>query len=351
MYDIRRLRVNAGACAMLGEAFCLTGAGVSMKIAAMGAEPGSIDILGLGAVAVDDILFLKEYPRPDSKMAILRRERHAGGLAGTALVAARRLGRSCAYAGCLGEDGLSLFVLERFTAEGIGVDHVVRRPGTRPFYSTILVDTTRITRTILFDPSHVIGADPSEPSEDFLRSCRVLLVDQVGLEGMVRAARVARSAGIPVVADLERSGHPLLGRLEELSDHLILPLEYARERTGTADAASAVRALWSDDREAVAVTCGADGAWYTSREEPHAVFHQPVFRVPVVDTSGCGDVFHGAYAAGLSEGMRMAERMRLASAVAALKAMQPGGQQGIPTRTAADDFLEKRGKEALASGA
>ena len=310
---------------------------------------GSIDVLALGAVAVDDILFLREFPRPDSKMSILRRERHAGGLAGTALVAARRMGRKCAYAGSLGEDTLSLFVLGRFLAEGISVDHVVRRETARPFFSTILVDTSRTTRTILFDAQGVVGADPEEPPAPVLESCKVLLVDQTGVEGMIRAARVARRAGIPVIADIERMGNPLLEELSALSDHLIVPLEYARQRTGAPDAASAARALWRDNCSAVAVTCGADGSWFLSSEEPSVVYHQPAFAVAVVDTSGCGDVFHGAYAAALSEGMGMRERMRMASAVAALKARKPGGQEGIPGRAEADDFLRERVGDALAS--
>ncbi|MGO9410556.1 MAG: PfkB family carbohydrate kinase [Spirochaetia bacterium] len=319
----------------------------------MGIRPGApadaIDVLGLGAVAVDDILFLEQFPRPDSKMAVLRRERHAGGLAGTALVAARRMGRRCAYAGSLGDDELSLFVLERLGAEGISVEHVVRRDGTRPFSSTILVDSQRTTRTILFDANGVIGADPNEPSEAVLRSCRVLLVDQAGVEGMVRAARIARGAGIPVVADIERSGHPLLDELSDLSDHLIVPLDYARARTGAVDPAQAVRALWTDNRSAVVVTCGGEGSWYLSREEPGVTYHQPAFRVKVVDTSGCGDVFHGAYAAALSEGGAMQDRVRMASAVAALKATQSGGQQGIPIRAVTDRFLQERLEEAPAS--
>jgi sulfofructose kinase len=309
----------------------------------------AFDILGLGAVAVDDILFLKEFPRPDSKMPVLRVERHAGGLAGTALVAARRMGRSCAYAGGLGDDALSRYILGGFQAEGISVDHVVHRAGGRPFHSTILVDTSRLTRTILFEQDGVIGADPSEPSEDFLRTCGVLLVDQVGPEGMVRAARTARAAGIPVVADIERDAHPRIDELLALSDHLILPLDFARAKTDAADAASAVRALWRDDRAAVVVTCGVEGSWYLSREEPGRLYHQPAFRVPVVDTNGCGDVFHGAYAAALSEGMPVADRVRMAAAVAALKATRPGGQQGIPTRKAADQFLGERAKDAPAS--
>jgi sulfofructose kinase len=309
----------------------------------------SVDVLGLGAVAVDDILFLREFPRPDSKMAILHRERHAGGLAGTALVAARRMGRRCAYAGTLGEDPLSRFILERFEAEGISVEHVVRRERARPFYSTILVDTARTTRTILFDADGVVGADPAEPPASVLESCRVLLVDQVGAEGMVRAARIARAAGIPVVADIERSGHPLLDELSALSDHLIVPLDFARESTGAADPVSAVRALWRSDRRAVVVTGGEDGAWYLSSEEPAAVYHQAAFRVDVADTSGCGDVFHGAYAAALSEGMEIRLRVRTASAVAALKARQPGGQQGIPGRAEADRFLREHAQDAPAS--
>jgi sugar/nucleoside kinase (ribokinase family) len=64
---------------------------------------GPIDVLGLGAVAVDDLVYLAEYPRPDSKVRVIRRERHAGGLTGTALVAASRMGRRCAYGGVLGD--------------------------------------------------------------------------------------------------------------------------------------------------------------------------------------------------------------------------------------------------------
>ena len=307
---------------------------------------GPIDVIGIGAVAVDDVLFLSQFPRPDSKMPVLRRERHSGGLCGTALVAARRLGRTCAYAGCLGDDGLSRFILDGFAAEGVSLDHVIRRPGAVPFHSTIVVDTSQKTRTILYEEQGVIGADPSEPSDDVLRSARVLLVDHIGLEGMVRAARVARAAAIPVVADLERNGQPLVKTLLDLSDHLIVPAEFAGAITGRKDPGAAARALWRQDRAAVVVTCGVDGSWYVSAEEPGALYHQPAFRVEVVDTNGCGDVFHGAYAAGLSEGMGIRDRVRLAAAVAALKATQPGGQSGIPVRARAERFLQERAAEA-----
>jgi len=320
----------------------------------MTAEPGAglsgpVDILGLGAVAVDDLLFLREFPRPDSKMPIIRHERHAGGLTGTALVAARRMGRACDYAGTLGEDELSRFIVDALESEGVSVRHLVRRAGTRPFHSTILVDTASTTRTILFDEQNVASADPELPKQEVIQSARVLLVDHTGIAGMIRAARIARAAGIPVVADLERDLGAPLAELLALADHLILPVDFAERLTGAADTPAIARALWRPDRAAVVITCGTDGSWYITAEDPLTVFHQPAFRVQEVDTNGCGDVFHGVYAAGLSEGMAAGQRIRFAAAVAAAKATQPGGQKGIPLRAEADGFCAERSKEALRS--
>jgi len=307
-----------------------------------------LDILGLGAVAVDDIIYLDHFPEADSKMHVQRRERRAGGNTGTALVAARRMGRSCGYAGSLDEtDELSRFILSAFEAEGVSVRHLARRPGTRPVYATIIMDTATGTRTILFDTRNAVGADAELPAEDVIRSARVLLVDHIGVPGMVRAARIARRAAIPVVADLERDEADQFGELLALSDHLILPHDFARRITGGRDVPEIVRKLWRDDRTAVVITRGAEGSWYVTSEEPGVLYHQPGFRVQEVDTNGCGDIFHGAYAAGLCEGMPVEERMRFASAVAALKASRPGGQAAIPLRAGADRFFRERSAEAL----
>jgi sugar/nucleoside kinase (ribokinase family) len=308
-----------------------------------------LDVLGLGAVAVDDLLFLREFPRPDSKMPIIRQERHAGGLTGTALVAARRRGRAADYAGTLGEDELSRFIVDAFETEGVSVRHLVRRAGTRPFHSTILVDTSGTTRTILFDEQNVASADPDLPAQEVIRSARVLLVDHTGLPGMIRAARIARAAGVPVVADLERDLGAPLAELLALADHLILPCDFARKISGGADTPAIARAFWRQDRSAVVITCGTDGSWYITAEDPGTVYHQPAFRVQEVDTNGCGDVFHGVYAAGLSEGMAAGERIRFAAVVAAQKATQPGGQQGIPLRADADRFLKARAGTCMRS--
>src|SRR6266853_1907463 len=108
------------------------------------------DVLGLGAVAVDDLLYVESYPSPDAKARVIRSERQCGGLTATALVAAARLGARCAYAGVLGEDELSNFVLGCLEQEGIDVGSVRRSRSAQPVHSHIVVDQRRGTRNIFF---------------------------------------------------------------------------------------------------------------------------------------------------------------------------------------------------------
>ncbi len=81
-------------------------------------------------------------------------------------------------------------------------------------------------------------------------------------------------------------------------------------------------------RAAVVVTAGERGCWYAGPEGE--VRHQPALRVEAVDTTGCGDVFHGAYAAMLTRGAPLARAVAVATVAAGLKATQPGGRSGIP---------------------
>jgi sugar/nucleoside kinase (ribokinase family) len=301
-----------------------------------------LDVLGLGCVAVDDLLYVPAYPPADAKVQVRRRERQCGGLTGTALVAAARLGSRCAYAGILGDDDDSRFVKGTFRREGIDLSYVVLDPVARPIRSVIVVDESSLTRTIFYDLAGSTGAPPDAPAPEVIRSARALLVDHYGIEGILRAAGIARQAGVPVVADLERSDRPGFAELLALVDHLIVSRDFAARLTGAADPPEAMARLWSAGRRVVVVTCGEEGCWYQG-EGDAGPRHRPAFRVEAVDTTGCGDVFHGAYASALARGLGLAERVRFASAAAALKATRHGGQAGIPTQDMTEAFLRAQG--------
>ena len=291
--------------------------------------PPSFDILGIGCVAVDDLMYVDAFPSADAKIRIRRAERQFGGLTGTALVAAAKLGAKCAFAGLLGPDPLSASVSQNFTDHGIDVSGVVQREDARPIHSVIIVAEEGHTRNVFYEFSAPIGADPNGPNEDWIRSAQVLFLDHIGVQGDIRAANIARAAGIPVVSDLEEVHDPQFPELLELIDHLVISEKFALAYTKEASPAEAAMALWHSDRDTVAVTCGDKGIWYVSSIHPEPQ-HMPAFQVDAVDTTGCGDVFHGAYAVSLAYGDGVDERIRFASAAAALKATRPGGQTGAP---------------------
>jgi sugar/nucleoside kinase (ribokinase family) len=295
------------------------------------------DILGLGIATIDDLVYVAHYPPPNTKSPALRRERQCGGLTMTAFVAAVRLGARCAYAGQLGDDDDSRTVLAAMQHESIDTSHVVHVAEARPVISTIIVGENG-TRNIFPWHPDIEGAHPTLPPELVIRNCKVLFVDHVGIDGHLRAAHIAREAGIPIVSDIENDQHPRTPALLALVDHLIASEDFAVQLTHTHDPAEAVRRLSTPGRALVAVTCGTQGCWFAVDGDSD-VQHQPAFAVDAIDTTGCGDVFHGAYAAALAQGMPATQRIRFASAAAALKATQRGGQAGAPSRTAVEQFL------------
>src|SRR5436190_12495615 len=158
------------------------------------------DVLGLGAVAVDDVIYVAAFPPADVKSRVIGRQRRFGGLTGIALITAARLGGNCAYAGVLGHDELSLFALDCLKKEKIDVSSAKQTSLARPVHSNIVVDERRGTRNIFFDESRVVGAR-RDVSAKLIAASRVLFIDNLGINGMIRAARLARRARVPVVAD------------------------------------------------------------------------------------------------------------------------------------------------------
>lgn len=300
----------------------------------------TFDVLGFGAVAVDDLLYVEQYPTADAKVGVQFRLRQCGGLTGTALVAAARFGARCAYVGLLGNDELSAYVTAALSAEGIDMRYAVRADDARPAFSTIVVDRVG-TRTIFCSLDGRIGADEHLPDAALIRAAKVLLVDHHGIEGTLRAVRIAREAGVPVVADFERRPEGAFDALLAEIDHLVISSRFAAELTGKERPEEAASALWTPRRNAVVVTCGVDGSWAVDRAGP--VRHFPAFQVETADTTGCGDVFHGVYAAALAENRSVDQAIWLASAAAAMKAARHGGQQGIPKREELEAFLGSRG--------
>jgi sulfofructose kinase len=297
------------------------------------------DILGIGVAAVDELIYLDRFPQPDQKTPVQEVQRQGGGLTATALVAAARQGAKAAYCAHIGYDELSLYTLAELEREKVDCSLCVRSPEGTPYHSWILVDGQKKTRTILYQRGS-IEPPPEAIDEALIGQCNVLLIDNFTPRASLQAAQIARRLGIPVVADLESVQTPNLDSLLANIDHLIIGQELARRLTRGSDIADMVKQLSGDKRACCAITAGERGCWYA--RPCSEVNHFPAFRVQVADTTGCGDVFHGAYAAALSRGESVSKAIEAAAATAAIKAGRPGGRAGIPDLLTVQRFLTEQ---------
>ncbi len=298
----------------------------------------NFDLVGFGICSVDFLGVVEKYPAPGEKIPMTAFAKQGGGLTGTALVAAARLGAKTAYIGKLGEDEYSRFVLEEFQHDGVNVDEVVFAEGAQPPVAFIHVEQNSGERRIArywkeFD------LKPEEIAAEVIRNSRMLFLEHHFVEAGIFAARLSKQAGGLVVVDAERN---VAGfeRILHVADYIIVSQNFAAQQTGSADPEQSAPRLQQKYGGIIVVTVGENGAFCRT---PENIFYQPAFQVDVVDTTGAGDVFHGAFMVGLIEHWPLPKILEFASAVAAMKCRGLGGRGMIPRWEEALAFLRERG--------
>jgi len=179
---------------------------------------------------------------------------------------------------------------------------------------------------VLWDrPDSLLLADTDLPV-DALRTARAVLVDDVDPRASLAAARIAREAGVPVVTDLDHVT-PLSEDLIRTASHPVLSEHLPEALTGEADLERALRKLRAWNAGLLTVTIGERGAVAMDGDR---FVHVAGFRVTAVDTTGSGDVFRGAFIAGLLAGLPTEALLRQANAVAAISCTRAGALDSVP---------------------
>lgn len=285
------------------------------------------DVVGFGLSSVDHLCVVKRHPRLDSKQELVTYDRQPGGQVPTALVALQRWGLCTAYVGSFGDDAGGAMARAALADEGVELSGSVIRIDTRQQVSVILIDEISGERSVLSErvPALILRAE--ELPHETLVDGSVLLMDAVDLPTAVAAGRAAKDQGILTVLDTDT---PATGidQLLGVTDVLIVAAEFPGKLTGRSDLRATLRETVKRGPWFVGVTLGPGGALALVHGEFHYV---PAFRVPVVDSTGAGDVFHAGTIYGLLQGWATPEVLRFAAAAAALKCEKLGGRPGIPT--------------------
>lgn len=293
-------------------------------------------IAGSGICCVDYIVVAPQV-RWGDQSNVSRYLVQGGGLIGTALVACARLGARCELLTLLGDDEIGEQILSELEQEGIPSDHVMKVPGGESPFSFIHVDDKSGERTIFHRSGTGLQLQRNMLRLDDAARWDCLLVDDIYPELSLAAAQAAREHGVPVVADLipSESSNELL----QLVDVLIAPRHYARGIGCGDDLDAALDHIHSLGPTTAVITLGSDG-WVFSDRVGRG--RGEAFKVEVVDTTGAGDTFHGAFAYGLARRWDTRKCAEFASAVAAIKCTVAGGRTGLPSLGQVEEFLADR---------
>ncbi len=364
----------------------------------------NFDVVGLGYCCLDDLLLLTEIPPPEGRATILRRERQGGGMVATAMVAVARLGGRAGFVGKVGDDAIGQEIVADFRRYGVDVSRLLVQAGATSHLTVVLVDRASGARAFLSQRGTVPDLAPRELDRDYLTRGRILHLSDAG-PAAVQAAAWAKAAGREVCFDGTHF-HPSIFGLLPYLDYLIVSRFFASEfvahqegrdvgraardfaalsatqatppspsaphghpyRAPAALAPSASPAgapvyhpagevvVLAGERlldaavrlrqlgpPVVVVTEGEHGSWCATSD---GQFHLPAYPVRPLDTTGAGDVFHGAFLYGRARGWDLRRSLALASAAASLKCRALGGRAGIPTLEEALSLVESNERPA-----
>lgn len=286
------------------------------------------DVVGVGANSVDAVYRLPASPRADSPTAKLRIVSHTvscGGQMATALAACTALGLRSAYIGAVGGDANGRRIRQELSGRGIDVSHLVTREGSNQF-AVITVDQRTGERIVLWDRDERLRLQPGEVPAAAIAAARLVHVDDVDEEAAIRAATLAREAGVPATSDLDR----VTDRTAELVAAVSIPIfaEHVLPAfTGETDHEQALVKLRRTHGGMLCVTLGPRGSMMLAG---HELIVAPGFAVKAVDTTGAGDVFRAGFIYALLNGCDPAGILRFANAAAALSCTRAGALSSVP---------------------
>ena len=295
------------------------------------------DVVGLGLNATDVAIEVPHYPAFNSKVEFTSARWQAGGQVATALVVCQRLGLRTKYIGRVGSDAFGQFQLESLRPEGIDLEDVQVVPDCPNQVAYIVIDQATGEHTILWRRDPRLTMRPEELRRERLAGARLLHVDGHDTAAAAQAARWAREAGLPVTVDVDNL-YPDLDALLSATDYLISSASFPGAYTEEADLFRALEQIRCRHRQLklVAATLGREGV--LGLEDDHFLY-QPAYDLPCRDTTGAGDVFHGAFIYGLLQGWPTSRILDFSNAMAGLNCQAVGARGGIATQAEAEKLM------------
>jgi sulfofructose kinase len=296
-------------------------------------------ILCAGIAVYDHVYRLDHFPPPGAKLRAREFAAVGGGCAANAALAIVRLGGEAALASPLGaadgSDPTGDLILVGLAREGVDGAACVRVPGATSPISAILVDPSGERLIVNHRDERLSDARAADPDR-LVSGYDTVLADNRFADFVLPLCAAARAQGKPAILDGDRPTQATDALLTTCS-HVVFAADGLRATARCDDLGEALRAIAQRSGAFLAVTDGERDILWLDRE---VLRRLPVRAVGAVDTLAAGDVFHGAFALAIAEGMDEEAALGFASAAATIKCTRFGGSSGAPTRVEVDQFME-----------
>lgn len=294
----------------------------------------------VGIAVLDRIYYLDELPGAVGGKFVANQYREVGGgPAATAAVAAAKLGAEVDFIGRLGDDSIAQTIITELESYHVNCEKIKIYKNALSSQSAIFVDKQG-ERVIANYPSPDLLDDTQWLENIDFRQYDVVLCDVRWHAGAEYCLQQAQKSGVPTVLDADITPQNI-EPLVRLSDHAVFSAPGLTKMTSESDLNKALLTAEKVCQRAVYVTQGDQGCDWREQQQ---TYHEPALKVNVVDTTGAGDVFHGAFAYAIGRGDNAKKAVQFATAVAALKCTAPGGRAGIPSLTEVENFMQQNSK-------
>jgi sulfofructose kinase len=296
-------------------------------------------ILGIGTSVVDILARAPRAAVGNEMVPFVDFSKQGGGMVATAIIAAARLGVPCQMITPVGDDAMGEFCRQDYLRHDIDVSHVLTQPGRETPWSMCIADDTTKDRAIYSYMENAPVLDVSELNEDMIAKAGFVHLYERRLNWrpvVLQAAELCKAHKVKLSVDAF-TYDPFYDELIEMSDIWITSEDYYRQKYGALPYAEGLAKLKSKGPEIVITTLGDKGL---AGMDGEGYFELPAFSVAVQDTTGAGDVFHGAYLAMLSRGMDTRQAALYAAATSAIKCTRVGGRAALPDFETLDSFVK-----------
>jgi sugar/nucleoside kinase (ribokinase family) len=293
-----------------------------------------VDVVGVGLNATDTIVSVETFPESGSKVEYRDRSVMPGGQVATTVVACQTWGLRSRYVGKFGDDAAAQLHKDAFRRVGAEAQ-IVTVPGEHSLHNVILVDATG-DRTVLCQRNDCMTLVPEDLDREWIVNARVLHVDGHDTAAATLAASWARQAGIPVTADLDDTYSGVDDLIANV-DYLLVNCDFSCRLMDETNLESSLRKMQTRyGCKLSAATLGENGvlAW----DGKHLV-HSAAYRVPVVDTTGAGDIFRAGFIYGLLQDWPLDRLLDFSCAAAAMNCMAHGARGGIQPVSAIQNLM------------